>query len=334
VHTNSGVANHAYALLADGGSYNGQSIGAIGLTKAAHIYFRAASFYQGPASDFPDHADAIEQSCSDLIGVNLADLLTGAPSGQVISASDCAQVAKAAVAVELRTPPSQCNFQPILAKNPPPLCSTGTAQQIFKDNFQNGLSWTDRWSVSHTAVTADFTPRDWELAGDLPDDRAGSALFAPNPDIGTCAPGGDESGVLHLVSKQISVPATASTLRLTFDHWLATESGYDGGNLKISVNGGPWQVVAAADFVYNAYNMTLVLPPPAGNNTNPMAGEPAFSGTDGGAVSGSWGRSIVNLAPYAPPGSKIRLRYDLGSDGCAGLFGWYVDDVMVYSCKK
>ena len=64
-----------------------------------------------------------------------------------------------------------------------------------------------------------------------------------------------------------------------------------------------------------------------------MAGEPAFSGADGGSVSGSWGRSIVNLAPYAKPKDKIRLRFDLGSDGCGGSFGWYVDDLMVYSCR-
>ncbi len=110
VHSNSGVPNHAYALLVDGGSYNGQNISAIGLTKAAHIYYRAQTVYQGPASGFPEHADAIEQSCSDLTGATLADLKTGLPSGEIINGSDCAQVAKAAIAVELRTPPTQCGF--------------------------------------------------------------------------------------------------------------------------------------------------------------------------------------------------------------------------------
>ncbi len=62
VHNNSGVPNHAFALLVDGGTYNGQTITGIGLTKAAHIYFRAATVYQHSASDFADHADAIEQS--------------------------------------------------------------------------------------------------------------------------------------------------------------------------------------------------------------------------------------------------------------------------------
>ena len=47
VHTNSGVPNHAYALLVDGGTYNGQTISPIGLTKAAHIYFRAMDVLPG-----------------------------------------------------------------------------------------------------------------------------------------------------------------------------------------------------------------------------------------------------------------------------------------------
>ncbi len=141
VHTNSGVPNHAYALLVDGGTYNGQTISGIGLTKAAHIYFRAMTVYQGPATDFAEHADALDQSCSDLIGTNLADLATGAASGQVITASDCAQVAKAALAVELRTPPTFCNFQPLLAQDPPPLCdSRSNVKEIFEDDFDHGHS--------------------------------------------------------------------------------------------------------------------------------------------------------------------------------------------------
>ncbi len=330
VHSNSGVPNHAFALVVDGGTYNGETVTGLGVTKAAHIYYRAQSVYQGPASNFADHADALEQSCADLIGDDLADLGTGAPSGEVLTASDCDQVAAAAAAVELRTPPSQCNFQPLLAQSPPPLCDAGGfATPLFHDDFDRGHSSAARWSVSHDALTADFTPRDWEVVADLPDHRTGSAFFGADPDIGTCAPGGDESGVLHLVSPKITLPAAVTAPRLTFDHWVATEPGYDGGNLKISVNDGPWQLIPAADFVYNPYNTTLVSAP---GNTNPIAGQPAFSGNDGGAVDGTWGRSIVDLAPFAGPKDKIRLRFDLGTDGCGGRFGWYIDDLMVYRC--
>ncbi len=335
VHNNSGVDNHAYALLTDGGSYNGQTINGIGLTKAAHIYFRAKTNYQGPATDFADHADALERSCADLVGVNLTSLTTGAASGEVISAADCAELAKTLLAVEMRTPPSQCGFQPILAKSPPPLCpaASGRFRSIYQNNFDDDDAQehaATRWTVSHEG-TVDFTRRDWKIVRGLPDGRRGRAFFGADPNIGTCGPGGDESAVLHLYSPRISLPASMTSLKMAFTHWLATEPGWDGGNLKISVNGKPWQLVAAADYVYNPYNASLFTA--AQGNSDPLAGEQAFTGTDGGSVSGSWGRSIINLAPYAKPRDTIRLRFDIGNDGCGGNVGWYVDDVVLYQCR-
>lgn len=333
VHINSGVDNHAYALMVDGGSYNGQTVDAIGLTKAAHIYFRAKLHYQGPATSFAEHADALEQSCSDLVGTNLASLTDGTPSGAVVSAGDCAQVASAIAAVEMRTPPTQCGFEPLLAQNPPPLCDNPTkkAKILLRDSFDNGNSSMHRWMRSNSGTTPDFTDREWSVVSDLPGGRPGKAFFGPDPIIGSCAPGGDETAVLHLDSPEISVPASADSLRMAFDHWIATEAGWDGGNLKISVNGGPWQLVAPGDFIYNPYNALLFTA--AQGNTNPIAGEPAFTGADEGSVSGSWGRSIIDLAPYAQPKDKIVLRFDMGNDGCNGVFGWYVDDLSVYQCR-
>ena len=327
VHINSGIPNHAFALLVDGGTYNGHTVTAIGLTKASHIYYRAASVYQTPTSNFADHADALEQSAADLVGVNLPDLTTGAPSGEIISASDVAQVENAMLAVEMRLPPSQCNFQLILKQDPPALCPSGNATQIFHDGFNNDSHWT----VSHEAVVpADFTDRDWVLSAELPDGRAGQAFFGADPNIGTCAPGGDESGVLHADSQKITIPASVSNPRLTFVHWIATEAGWDGGNVKISVNDGPWTVIPASAFLYNPYNATLQSV--AAGNTNPLAGQPAWTGTDGGSNDGSWGRSIIDLTGIARPKDKIQLRFDIGNDGCTGLYGWYIDDVMVYRC--
>jgi hypothetical protein len=161
--------------------------------------------------------------------------------------------------------------------------------------------------------------------------RAGYAIFAADPNIGTCAAGGNEAGVQRLESPEITIPAGVTAPRLTFDHWISTEAGWDGGNVKISVNGGAWQLVNAADFLYNPYNTTLFTA--AQGSDDPLAGQPAFSGSDGGSVSGSWGRSIVNLAPYATANDKVKLRFELGSDCGSGTFGWYLDDVMVYQCK-
>lgn len=330
VHTNSGVPNHGYALLVDGGNYNGQSIAGIGLTKAAHIYWRAQSVYQNRLSGFADHADALEQSCRDLTGVALTDLKTGALSGDVISTGDCSQVAKMALAVELRSPPTQCGFQPLLKKSPPPLCASGTATPLMSDNFENGRRGL-KWVVSHSGNSAEFVPRDWAIVNNLPDGRAGAAMFAADLNIGTCQIGGNQAGVQRLDSPEITVPAgSVVPLRMAFDHWISTEAGWDGGNVKVSVNGGAWQLVTANNFVYNGYNALMASA--AAGNDNPMAGQQAFTGSDAGSAKGSWGRSIINLAPYAAPGDKVKLRFELGNDCAQGTVGWYVDDLSVYRC--
>ena len=65
-----------------------------------------------------------------------------------------------------------------------------------------------------------------------------------------------------------------------------------------------------------------------------MAGEPGFTGTDGGEPTGSWGTSIVDLSQIegAAPGDDLVFRFDFGRDGCTGIDGWYVDDVQVTVC--
>ena len=92
VHSNSGIGNHAYALMVDGGTYNGFTIAGIGLTKAGKIEYRALSEYLVPTSTYADKYDALNQSCLDLIGT----------AG--ISAADCVEVQKALDAVEMSSP--------------------------------------------------------------------------------------------------------------------------------------------------------------------------------------------------------------------------------------
>jgi Zn-dependent metalloprotease len=333
VHTNSGVPNHGFALLVDGGTYNGQTIAPIGLTKSAHIYFRAQAVYQHEDSDFADHADALEASCVDLLGQTFEALGNDALNGP-ISDSDCAQVAAMIAAVELRTSPTFCNFPPLLDPRLPALCSAttttdGVALPIASFDFESDPTAT--WTVSRTATSPDFTKRDWTWEHALPSPNTGSGFFAPDPNIGTCEPGGDESGVLNLTSPAVTLPMETAFARATFEHWFATESGFDGGNLKVSVNGGPWQLVPPSEVTFNNYIAFLFSA--AQGNTNPLAGQPAWTGINQGTVNGgSWGRTHVNLGNFARAGDTVRLRWDLGTDGCAGAVGWYLDNVNVFSC--
>ncbi len=117
VHTNSGVANHAYALAVDGGVYNGKTIAGIGLTKAGTIWYRALTVYLTPASTFQDAYTAISQSATDLIGT----------AG--ITASNRDQVVAALQAVEMHVAqPSACLR--LLAPNSGESWAAGTARLV------------------------------------------------------------------------------------------------------------------------------------------------------------------------------------------------------------
>lgn len=163
----------------------------------------------------------------------------------------------------------------------------------------------------------------------LPDGRAGSAAYGPDPVVGDCSNDLD-NGVIAMTSPLITVPANAvAPVRMAFDHLVSMEIDYDGGNLKASINGGAFALVPASAFTFNAYNSALA----ATDNDNPLAGEVAWTGGDGGAVSSQWGQSQLDLSKIGvTPGSTVRFRWEVGTDGCNGWDGWYVDDVRVYSC--
>jgi Zn-dependent metalloprotease len=317
VHENSGVPNHAYALLVDGGSYNNKNITGIGLTKAASIYFRAMTVYQGPATDFADHADAIIQSAKDLIGTDAPDLLTGQPSGQVFTKKDVKSVKKALKAVEMQSP-SPCGEAPLLGQDPPKkiACEQGSKRKtLFKDNFEGDVSqWT---TFAFPTDPSTWTPREWVVVSDLPDNRKGSAFFAADPNHGSCINSSEEAE-LDLVSPAILLPAdiTHGTV-LQFEHNVATEAGIDGGLLFIRVNGGNFNLVPAESFIYNAPNVDGV----------------AWSGTDLGTVEGSWATTLVDISSLAGPGDTIVLAWAMFTDCDSGDLGWWVDDVNLSFCK-
>ncbi|MEX0599518.1 MAG: hypothetical protein WD205_02670 [Rhodothermales bacterium] len=92
---------------------------------------------------------------------------------------------------------------------------------------------------------------------------------------------------------------------------------WDGGNVKVSVDGGAtWEVVEPE----GGYNGTI-----GTDFENPLGGEPGFGGYSYG-----WRREIVEL----PSAADVRVRFDFGTDGSnaeEALFyaGWYVDDVVI-----
>ena len=333
VHINSGVINHAYALLVDGGMYNGQVITGLGLTKAAHIFWRAQSEYVTKTTDFASFADILQASLLDLIGKNLPALSTSAAapmaSGQIISAADAAELAKVIAAVELRLE-RDCGYQPLL-KPVSILCGGGLPEHaIFFENFESG---TGSWTLSNSEVSNTWSLRNWLLKTNAPEGRAGTVAYGVDFAGQNCTTDA-QNGIISLISPVITIPAGSSgAYTMAFDHYISLEAGYDGGNIRYRINNGAWDVIPAAAFMANGYNS--VLKTSAQGSANPLQGQPGFSGADGGKVTGTWGQSRINLSSLnLQAGQTIQFSWNLGTDKCGGWDGWYIDDVRVYTCAS
>ncbi|PSL23610.1 M4 family metallopeptidase [Dyadobacter jiangsuensis] len=332
VHINSGVLNHAFALLVDGGTYNGQTITGIGITKASHIFWRAQSVYMTRTTDFAAVADMLEDAVQSLSGQPLLALTTNSPaagaSGLQIDANDATQLAKVIQAVELRAETGCVNTA--LLKPAPALCEgakEGTA--LYFESFESGLGG---FTTSFQTTSGTWEGRSWVQA-DAPGGRSGKVAFGIDYPGGNCI-NSFQQGLIRMESPAITIPAgTAGNLAMAFDHYVATEEGMDGGNIKYSINGGAWTIVPATAFTANPYNMNLTTSG-AGNN-NPLQGQQAFSGSDGGTIAGSWGQSQVNLSALSLlPGQTIRFRFEMGTDACGAVDGWYIDNLRVYTCAS
>lgn len=297
VHTNSGVPNHGYALMVDGGTYNGRTVVGIGLTKAAKIQYRALATYLVSASGFADTYSALNRSCTDLVGV----------AG--ISAADCIQVRNALDAVELAgTLP--CNPAHSVA---PPLCPSGyTAADLSLIDFETGIGFPS-CPTNGTAPTSWCDYSEGSFGGPYSTSGTHSLWGYNRPEAGDLSSTISWNGVL---------PANA---KLQFHHSHSFESDsdgfYDGGVVEYSTNSGSSWLDAASLFSAGAtYRGTL-----DNSNGNPLAGRSAFVGE-------SWGYTATQLNLASLAGQPFRLRFRLGTDASVNDWGWNIDDVRIYQC--
>lgn len=337
VHSNSGVVNRTFAMLVDG--YPG--IKSIGLDKAAWIFWYTQTHFLTPTSFFPDLADGLEAACAALQGVSFEKVTLGDPSrpdgadGGVVEPekviggttdSDCTAVKKAIQETELRLDPTeQCDFQPLLQPGTPQF-NCGPDKHVkttFKENFEDGLAG---WSQDEELGFPFSEGIPWEESTSAPGGHGGSVAFGPDPVAGVCGDAGDLTSRNGLISPDITMPKGASP-RLSFDHYVATEATWDGANVKVSVNDGPFELIPVDAYRFNAPGGEL--DPSQGTS---MAGEEAWTGTDGGQLHGSWGTSVIDLKGLADAGDTVNFRFDMGRDGCNGVDGWYVDNVTVKTC--
>jgi bacillolysin len=302
VHTNSGVPNHAYALMVDGGDFNGFHINGIGLTKAAKVEYRALTRYLLSASDFLDNYNALKQSCADLIG----------QAG--ITVADCGEVGKALDAVEMSDPWPCLPDQP----QPPALCPAGqTANNLFFDDFENTnsgnwvttdfLEGSDLWHYPPPSYARFATSGVQNLWGDDPLRRGDAAI---------------------VMTRDVAIPTAG--VRMQFNHSYGFEDHgllhNDGGVVEYSTNGGAtWQDAGAlitAGAVYNGMIADVL--------DNPLGGRQGF-------VDESYGYTASQLDLTGLAGRTVRFRFHIGSDTPSFIFeeedyGWFIDDIRIYQC--
>ncbi|KAA6439821.1 T9SS type A sorting domain-containing protein [Dyadobacter flavalbus] len=327
-YVNSGIVNHAYALLVDGGYYNGQAIKGIGLTKAAHIFWQTQANYLTQTTTFAELADDLEAAANDLVGQNLKKLSTANSasglSGEIIQPSDVAELLKVIAAVELRGPVN-CPYPIPLFSPVSAMCVGGSAENaLFYEDFESGM---DGWIAANTSESTDWVPNNWINESKPPLNRTGHVAYGTSL-TDECG----AYGTITLTSPVIDIPAQKQgPYYMAFDHYFKVSRYDDGCNLRYRINGGAWLLIPASAFTDNPYNVPEY--ETYFSDEHPLYGEPAFIGNNIGDQNNTWGQSRINLTALGlDAGDNIQIQWVLGTNGCGWTNAWYIDDVNIYSC--
>lgn len=290
VHFNSGVNNKAVSLMVDGGTFNSQTVTGLGITKVAKIYYYVQTNLLTSGSDYADLYYALQTSCAALTGT----------AG--ITSANCQEVLDAVNAVEM-------NQQPVAGYNPD-IAACDVAGRYpanrFYDNLESGsANWasgattgTNRWSLG-------------SLYGDFAHSGSGFLYADDYPAAATDS--------FIRMSNAVTVPASG---KLIFHHAYAFESGYDGGVLEYSTNGGSSWTDASALIEFNGYDAAL-----SNSYGNPLGGRQAFTDISHGYIS-----TRLNLSSLS--GQNVIFRWRMGLDSGGYAWGWWLDDVQLYECVR
>ncbi|MBT3772256.1 MAG: hypothetical protein HOF90_05095 [Euryarchaeota archaeon] len=125
-----------------------------------------------------------------------------------------------------------------------------------------------------------------------------------------------------LITRDYIVPMGANA-RLRFDHWMCTESNWDGGMILISTDSGDtWQPFGQNET--NFYDTISTV-----NTASPLYNLSIFdgSGAQGGCGSQPWQVKEAGLSDWT--GQKVRFKFLFFSDQYIELAGWYIDNVGI-----
>jgi Zn-dependent metalloprotease len=299
VHRNNGVGNKAAYLMADGGSFRGTRVRGIGRNRTARVWYQALTTRLTSAANYIDLYDALNAACTDLAG-----------SGGMTLAH-CKSVRQATTVTQMNQKP-RTN-----APRTAPVCAVGKAPiDVFRDDLED--PGADRWESDRLVGKKRgwFYPQNpnnvagwdgsWSSSGKL-------NFYAPNR--------GSRSDSVMRMRAPVELPPKAY---LRFEHGFDFDKDarrrYDGGLVEIKVDGGPWRGVGQL-FTHGGYDGRI-----AKGTGNPLKGRKAFTGSSRG-----WAQARVDLRAFA--GSKVKVRFRMGSDRKVGARGWYIDDIRIYTCS-
>ena len=303
VHINSGIVNKTAVLIADGGTFNGQTVTGIGLEKSAWLWYQTGLSLRF-ASGFEDLANALDASCSSLVTLGTAG----------ITLADCLQVQRAVVATELRAEPPNVAV--------PGYCDNGRPADVFNDGFDGGPA--ANWTIGRTIGLADLWFGSSEASPDGANMHWSSALSTNARGVAA----GFRGDSTMAMTNGVVIPAGESYLR--FSHWYAFEydetndQNFDGGVVEYSTNAGvSWtgiDALAAANGYTGVINQNL-------SSDNPLEGRSGYVNASNGTVV-----TLIDLHTLA--GQTVRFRFRIGTDASGGSSGWYIDSTRIYGCSS
>ncbi|MFL6289369.1 MAG: hypothetical protein ACJ759_00545 [Thermoanaerobaculia bacterium] len=209
--------------------------------------------------------------------------------------------------------------------------TTNQCQEItlYDNSFESGSGLSD-WTVA----SLDSSSTEFWRGIQACTAHSGSKIFRFGGD--TC--GGYYADAVNIVARPmgsggIAVPAGSDLTRLSFWHRWNFESGYDGGTLRVSVDGNQYVSVPAAAIIGgSSYNGTLY----GGCHPSGTYGTPTFTSFQNGFVETEvdldQACDLASGTTGGCGGRSVRLDFAALTDCSVYYPGWFVDDVHVTTC--
>ena len=315
VHTNDGVGNKTAYLISQGGTFNGHTITGIdagdpGLAKTGRLYLETIPRLTS-GSEYADLGRVLLSTCQELA--------TSATGG--FTSADCDSVQAATAATQLSSPPAKAGAA---APEVAVACPTGgtlDATQLRDDDGFDDFGFDSSAGLWARLPLGDADP-DWGPFPftDVPANASSGkeSLFALDPD-----PFEGDPALGDLTSAGFTVPNATGGAYLNFHHAYVMDydgsTYYDGGRLAVQkqVN-GTWTSVTGLPWVNG---------PTRHVKGSTSAGFTGFAGDSHG-----YGSSQVDLSSLA--GQTVRLVFRVEGDPRYAFYGWWIDDVRLYSCSS